>query len=155
MSSFIPHNVWDPTLIISQIAVLQSLFYMSLGCCCYFIDAIFNENITLAQIFSYKYVTFGSPIGWSTILAYVVSSITIAIGLVKIVERARKCLDFVTTIHFIHLIVCIIYGGFPRWMWWIINIFTIAMTAVLGEYLCLRNDLKEIPLGESRFSVDV
>jgi len=154
MSSFIPQNIWDPTLIVAQIIALQSLFYISMGCCCYFIDAIFNENISLDQLFSHKYVSF-SPSGWATILAYVFTSIVIAIGLVKIVERAKKCLDFVITVHFIHLIVCIFYTGFPRWLWWIINIFTIALTAVLGEYLCLRNDLREIPLGESRFSVDV
>ncbi len=41
-----------------------------------------------------------------------------AAALLLQVERAKKCLDFSFTVHFIHIVTCISYAGFPRrWEW--------------------------------------
>src|SRR5690606_30431592 len=68
--------------------------------------------------------------------------------LMYVVERAKKCLDFSSTMHIFHLLGCIVYSRrFPdRWEWWVINIVTLILTAVLGEFLCQRKELREIPL---------
>lgn len=71
--------------------------------------------------------------------------------LVYLVERAKKCLDFCATLYIIHLFICTIYGGWPASItWWVVNITSLVLMALLGEYLCMRRELQEIPIS-SRF----
>lgn len=73
--------------------------------------------------------------------------------LVYLIERAKKCLDFSATLYIIHLFTCIIYGGWPSSMtWWVVNITAFAVMALLGEYLCMRRELHEIPISRYRSS---
>ena len=70
-----------------------------------------------------------------------------------VVERAKKCLDFAATLYIIHLFICIVYGGWPASVtWWVVNITGLAIMALLGEYLCIRRELKEIPISWLRAS---
>ena len=70
-----------------------------------------------------------------------------------VVERAKKCLDFAATLYIIHLFICIVYGGWPASVtWWVVNIAGLAIMALLGEYLCIRRELKEIPISRLRAS---
>ncbi|KAH9615447.1 hypothetical protein KSS87_021362 [Heliosperma pusillum] len=71
--------------------------------------------------------------------------------LVYIIERAKKCLDFSATIYIVHLFICIMYGGWPSsFTWWIVNIAGLAIMALLGEYLCIRRELQDIPINRYR-----
>lgn len=57
-----------------------------------------------------------------------------AILLPVIVERAKKCLDFTSTLHIIHLSICSLYDGVPRnWEWWFLQIVALSLMVVLGE----------------------
>jgi len=70
-----------------------------------------------------------------------------------LIERSKKCLDFAATIYIIHLCICIVYGGWPSSIaWWIVNGTGIALMALLGEYLCIRRELREIPIPRYRSS---
>lgn len=63
------------------------------------------------------------------------------------VERAKKCLDFGVTLYFIDLLVQCFYLEFPKtWNWWIVQGAATAVTVLLGEYLCSRRELEEIPM---------
>ncbi|GJM94019.1 hypothetical protein PR202_ga10630 [Eleusine coracana subsp. coracana] len=71
-----------------------------------------------------------------------------------VIERAKKCLDFAATLYIIHLFICIVYGGWPASVtWWVVNITGLAIMSLLGEYLCIRRELKEIPISRLRASV--
>ena len=74
-----------------------------------------------------------------------------ALSLWYIVKRTKQCLDFTLTVHLIHFIICCIYNSrVPTSMsWWITNIVVIVIMTVLGEFLCMRTEMKEIPLGTS------
>ncbi|KAE8696087.1 regulator of telomere elongation helicase 1-like [Hibiscus syriacus] len=64
-----------------------------------------------------------------------------------LIERAKKCLDFSATLYIIHLFICIMYGGWPSSItWWVINVTVVAVMVLLGEYLCIRRELREIPI---------
>jgi hypothetical protein len=64
-----------------------------------------------------------------------------------LIERAKKCLDFSATVYIVHLFICIIHGGWPTSLtWWAVNGTGIAVMALLGEYLCIRRELREIPI---------
>jgi hypothetical protein len=80
--------------------------------------------------------------------------------------------DFTFTLYFVHIIVCCFYyevsvlvvsllhdvsrlhdrSGcvliqFPlEWEWWLINVISSVFMASLGEYICSRNELEDIPL---------
>jgi hypothetical protein len=69
--------------------------------------------------------------------------------LTLIVERAKKCLDFAFTSHFIHLVACTAFEAFPgNWEWWILQLASLIIMAVVGEYLCMRRELREIRLSD-------
>lgn len=71
--------------------------------------------------------------------------------LVFLIERAKKCLDFSVTLFVVHLFVCMLYGGLPSSVtWWVVNGTGIAVMALLGEYLCIRRELREIPITRLR-----
>lgn len=68
-------------------------------------------------------------------------------GLWVIVRRAKQCLDFAATAHLIHLVNCCIYDGFPSsGSWWMLNLTCMALMAVIGEFVCMRTELKAIPV---------
>lgn len=73
--------------------------------------------------------------------------------LLYLVERAKKCLDFAATLYIIHLFICIIYGGWPSSItWWVVNLSSLALMSLLGEWLCIRRELREIPITRLRAS---
>ena len=66
-----------------------------------------------------------------------------------IVEKSKKVLDFSITLFMIHLCSCVFYNGMPAtWDWWIIHVFSTIVMILLGEYLCARRELDDIPLLE-------
>jgi len=70
-----------------------------------------------------------------------------ALALVVLVGRAKQCLDFAATVHAVHLVVCIAYGGWPgSFYWWAVAVTSLIVMAVLGEYLCMKRELAPIAL---------
>lgn len=64
-----------------------------------------------------------------------------------VVERLKKCLDFTFTLYFIHVIICSLYEGFPvEWGFWMSNAVSFLVMVFLGEYLCSRLEMENIPL---------
>ena len=48
-----------------------------------------------------------------------------------------------------------VYGGWPSSItWWIVNGTGIAVMALLGEYLCIKRELRDIPITRFRSSKD-
>jgi Integral membrane protein S linking to the trans Golgi network len=70
-----------------------------------------------------------------------------AVLLAIIVEKSKKCLDFSVTLFLLHFFFCLLYGGLPRtWDWYIIHILGTITMVLMGEYLCSKRELDEIPL---------
>lgn len=64
-----------------------------------------------------------------------------------IVEKSKKCLDFSFTLFIVHLLIVCVYDGFPStWDWWIVHICSVVTMVLLGEYLCARREMEDIPL---------
>jgi hypothetical protein len=48
------------------------------------------------------------------------------------------------------------YDGFPRYtMWWLLNISTMLIMAIGGEWLCMRKELRPITLSGGRADDDI
>jgi protein SYS1 len=138
---------FDPKLIVGQIFVLQTLFYMVEGLLLFIFYILFGSNITLDSIFYYKFITISNTRGWSNIFIMLLSSGFLAYSLIHVVERAKKCLDFSFTLFFLHFLFCWVYGGFPgSFVWWVVNISCLVLMTVCGEQLCMREEQKDIQL---------
>ena len=71
-----------------------------------------------------------------------------SLGLWYVVQRTKLCLDFTCTVHLFHVILCWHYNGaLPLYFsWWIINSICVAVMCVAGEFLCMRTELRAIPI---------
>mmetsp|Transcript_1594 Transcript_1594/g.2208 ORF Transcript_1594/g.2208 Transcript_1594/m.2208 type:complete len:188 (+) Transcript_1594:75-638(+) len=140
-------QLFNPRLILSQIISLQSFHYLVLGIIFQINHVLFATSITIDRIFTTKYIDVWSAEGWIDNSAILLSSLIGAVLLAIIVEKSKKCLDFSVTLFLIHIVTCSIYGGFPStWDWWIVHTMGMIAMVVLGEYLCSKKELSDIPL---------
>ncbi|KAI3671562.1 hypothetical protein L1987_87301 [Smallanthus sonchifolius] len=146
--------VWDPWLIVAQIVCIQCLYYLTLGVFMTVLVGTRVSRMSLVYFFDYATITLSTVTGWCVIASFVLSSIAGAGFLLYWIERAKKCLDFSATLYIIHLWICVLYGGWPSSItWWVVNGTGLAIMALLGEYLCIKRELREIPISRLRSSV--
>lgn len=140
--------IWDPILIISQIVLMQCIYYSFLGLWVAGVDGLVQINRSLNQIFSYDVLGFATVQGRLSMMAFILNSLTCALGLWLFIRRGKQCLDFTVTVHFFHMIGCWIYNShLPASLcWWLVNVASMALMAVTGEYLCMRTELMAIPV---------
>lgn len=53
---------------------------------------------------------------------------------------------FSCTFHVVHFVVCFFYEGFPSLSYWLLNVTCLVIMCVTSEFLCMREEMKEIPL---------
>lgn len=154
-------SVWDPTLIVAQMAIMQSLMYLNLGTLVYFgVPALTGRTKhslahtdpcakALGMVLDPDCTNSSSAQGWVVVACWVATAVVVSFALVTVVERAKKCLDFVATAHGVHFVIACLYAQkLPTTVaFYCTQIFCVVLSAVLGEWLCLRRELREIPLG--------
>lgn len=129
----------DPILIVSQIIAMQSFYYASLGA--YFVSCHLISGLPLSL--DRFFATDRSP----DVAAGFAASVAGALLLRTIVEKSRKCLDFAVTLNGLHLLFCLLYSRhWPNAAWWLSTLAILVVMVVLGEYLCSRRELMDIPL---------
>ncbi|KAF3775940.1 SYS1-like protein [Nymphaea thermarum] len=139
--------VWDPWLIVSQIMCLQCLYYLTLGLFMWILVGTRVSRLTLVYFFDYSTLTASTITGWCTMSSFLLTAVAGAGYMFLLIERAKKCLDFSATLYIIHLFMCLVYGGWPSsFTWWIVNGTGFAIMALLGEWLCIKRELREIPI---------
>ncbi|KAL3511810.1 hypothetical protein ACH5RR_024527 [Cinchona calisaya] len=145
--------VWDPWLIVAQIVCLQCLYYLNLGVFLAILVGTRVSRMSLFYFFDFAAVAASTVTGWSVIASFILSSLVGAAFLVYLVERAKKCLDFSATLYITHIFICIIYGGWPSSItWWVVNVTGLAVMVLLSKRLCIRRELREIPITRYRSS---
>ncbi|CAJ0963958.1 unnamed protein product, partial [Mesorhabditis belari] len=148
MSSFRSY-VWDPSLLFSQMIALQSVFYSahSIFMMAY---SFTGYQPSVSHIFTIQPLRFMSFI-------QLMASTSVAVAISFLVQRTRQCLDFACTVHLFHLIlVCIVNASFPTsLLWWLLQIISVTICTVLGEYLCTRIESREIKLSNSPSKYDL
>lgn len=78
-----------------------------------------------------------------------------ALMLSRIVCRAKQCLDFTSTLHFWHILAVILYDKIPfQASFWLLQVFSLVISTVLSEYICLKLETREIFLStNSKYEV--
>jgi len=141
-------SVWDPPLLVAQIIAVQCLFYVGAGAMLMILDVITGQSVSLDQLFAYDVLHVKDAKGRCIVGAFILNSLFSAIALWFIVQRAKLCLDFSGTVHFYHMLCCWGYnGGVPSTIsWWLLNAVCVTVMCVCGEFLCIRTEMKAIPL---------
>lgn len=140
--------IWDPVLIVSQILLMQCIYYSFLGLWLAGVDGLVQNSRSLDQIFSYEVLGFSTLQGRLSMMAFILNSLTCALGLWFFIRRGKQCLDFTVTVHLFHMVGCWAYNArLPAALsWWLVNMVCMALMAVIGEYLCMRTELRAIPV---------
>jgi len=127
---------------------MQCVFYVGIGFTVALVDYVFGTHRSLEHIFSFQLLQFRGTHGKLLMVASVLNALIGGVGLWHIVRRTKQCWDFTTTIYVIHLLICwCVSGSFPNTVsWWFISVACGVIMTVFGEYLCMRTELKAIPL---------
>jgi len=142
------HAIWDPWLIVGQLVLLWSAFYLLQGAWLCLFALAFGTPLRLAALLSPASLRLTVAAGWPALGAVLLSAPLFGYLLLPVVGRAKQCLDFATSVTALHTLLCWSYSGFPRgWDWWAAHVVSCAAAVLLGEYLCLQKELEAIPLG--------
>ena len=105
--------MFDPVLILLQIASLQCFYYLAMGTLWGVMHVLFSSPVSLDHFFTPKFVNFVSIGGWIESISVLLCSVVGAYLLSTIVERSKKCVDFTFTLYFLHILCCTVYSAFP------------------------------------------
>ncbi|XP_070497916.1 protein SYS1 homolog [Chironomus tepperi] len=138
---------FDPILLISQIVAQQSFMYFTLTSLLVIGLNFLEINLSLSAIFDFRQINVTDTEGILIISCFITNSLFGAIFLWYFVKRRKMCLDFCCTYHFVHFIVCYFYEfELPSLSFWLLNSTCLVIMCVTSEYLCMREEMKEIPL---------
>ena len=141
------NKAFNPRLIFSQIVAMQCFHYVVLGFLVQVNYVVFGTSITLDRLFTDEYVGIWTAGGWADTTAILIASLVGSVLLAVIVEKSKKCLDFSVTLFMIHFILCTLYKGVPAtWDWYIVHVLGTILMVLVGEYLCSRRELDDIPM---------
>ncbi|KAM7362749.1 protein SYS1 homolog, partial [Cochliomyia hominivorax] len=131
--------------------LFKKFLYFTLGILVGLANLVAGDNYRLDNIFEYHEIHVSDLGGRLIICAFVTNSFLASLALWCIVRRAKLCLDFSCTFHIFHLLICWWYNNaFPSNIsWWLLNCITATIMCIGGEFLCLKSELKEIPVGYS------
>ncbi|KAK0072492.1 hypothetical protein PV325_011281, partial [Microctonus aethiopoides] len=141
-------TTWDPVLIICQIIAVQTVMYFFLGIWIWIVATLLNTTQSLNYAFQYEEIHVKDFAGRLLISIFVLNSLIGSFTLWWLVQRTKQCLDFACTAHLIHLICCWVYNSnFPTtFSWWCLNTVSTTIMCVCGEFLCMKSEIKAIPL---------
>mmetsp|Transcript_26954 Transcript_26954/g.65464 ORF Transcript_26954/g.65464 Transcript_26954/m.65464 type:complete len:154 (+) Transcript_26954:352-813(+) len=144
-------EIWDPVLIVNQIAIMQSSFYLLTGLWLVLLQTLMGSRSepALDQLLSAETMDFDQPLSSVPILAVLLGAPLCAVICSVVVDRAWQCLDFSATTHFLHLVACSFYGGFPLyWEWWAANLLSMIVMVLLSEYWLVKKEQEPIEMDE-------
>mmetsp|Transcript_8344 Transcript_8344/g.15475 ORF Transcript_8344/g.15475 Transcript_8344/m.15475 type:complete len:154 (-) Transcript_8344:366-827(-) len=148
-------EIWDPWLILAQMGIMQSAFYLLTGLWLMLLQTLMGGQPTLGHLLSAPMMDLDRPASSAPILALSLGAPLCAIICSQVVDRAWQCLDFSGTVYLIHLILCTTHSGFPvHWEWWCANVLSMAIMVLLSEYWLVKREQQPIEM-DKMFSAKV
>ncbi|KAI9203780.1 integral membrane protein S linking to the trans Golgi network-domain-containing protein [Polychytrium aggregatum] len=148
---------FDPILIVAQIVTLQCLYYLSLSLIIFVMELLTGSSVTIRHILGSSEIRTDTVLGWAIFFSFLLNSCIGSYSLLVVVQRAKLCLDFASTLHFFHLIICTLYSRqLPNsFLWWINFVLSLVGMSLGGEYLCMQMELRPITLGNPLGALDL
>ena len=140
---------FNPKLIITQMLCLQSLWYC--GLCVTSLPLNYPSTFPVVTLFSSDHWHVKDRLGMAHGVGVLLCTILLAFACAVIVERSRKCWDFVGSVFIVHLLLVSVCQGYlpSEPMWWSINVLSAVLSTLGGEYLCSRTETESILLRPS------
>ena len=127
--------IWDPVLIVSQIVAIQGFYYTTLGILMSILFQLSSTSPTLSHLINPRHLNLSNLENTLVVMAMAINSLCVAVFLWVIVQRAKLCLDFTCTLHFLHALIGWSYcGTLLTFSSFIIQIVCISISAIVGEY---------------------
>lgn len=105
------------------------------------LDAAFAVDVRISQqIFNHTYVTFSNLPGCVTCVALIaVMAVPSALAFTLLVAKAKRSVDFATTLFVTQTTATTFHSGFPNSpVWWFVNITATIAMAVVADYVSVR-----------------
>ncbi|KAI7884871.1 hypothetical protein K492DRAFT_234444 [Lichtheimia hyalospora FSU 10163] len=137
---------WDPLLIIAQIVSLQSVYYITISILLLLALALTGDELSLDAILNDNEIRTDTVFGWTLALVWIVNAAISIPVLVFLIQRAKLVLDFVATLHGIHMVLIWSHTGhFPTCgAWWVLQVVSIIAMTLGGEWACMQREMEPI-----------
>eukprot|EP01071_Lankesteria_metandrocarpae_P002080 Lankesteria_metandrocarpae@DN2063_c0_g1_i1.p1 len=136
-----------PSHIVSQMVVLQSCFYLTFSVLQWSAFSLFQLPSTPRNLFNWQKYAFRDQYGTAVNVVFLSVCLAMAPIVAVVVERAKKCLDFVCTYHSFHCLFTWLHSGFPKsGAFWAVHLAGVVLTTFLSEWICFQNEAQEIRL---------
>merc|ERR1719383_937331 len=107
----------------------------------------------MSSLFLWEDYTWSTRRGVVLVCCVWATALVMAVSLRFIVERAKKCLDFVCTYHFFNLVATWLMSGLPlSYRWWVVQGVGLLIAVLLGEWICFLEETKEIKVNKPDIS---
>lgn len=101
----------------------------------------------LDHLLSWRRVNTITFVNMMVCLSLLFNACLCALALRLVVARTKRCWDFGATVYIVHLAVASALRGFPfSWLWWMLVATCAIVTVLLGELLCARFEMADIPV---------
>ena len=143
--------------VVGQIVAVQLGFWLVLGVAAVLLDVVVGVTPLQAplQMFDWRVFRLDSVRGYVSVLAFVAAAALACVVMLLVVGRAKKCLDFCSTMYGYHAVTVVaVSRSLPRsFLWWVLLVVGVVLSTVCSELICLRRELKEIPVSGSSMIV--
>lgn len=148
MQSF-RQSSFRPLQTTSQIFLFTSLYYFLHSTTLIPLLLLSGSPISLDYIFNHALLQ-STATGFMLLFHHCITSVATSYLLLKIIKRAKLCLDFSATLIFIHFISCWTYQhAFPSTaLFYIACFLDLLIMSLGGEYLCMRQEMEPIALNK-------
>ena len=138
-------------LCVTSSSKLNIYFWLRMDQSMCVLAAPYLRNLSFNYTFGWRHVNMGAFVNYMVVLSFLINSVVCAVALRFVVSRAKKCLDFGSTMYIIHMFWCWAYKSFPTgYVWWAVMATCLAITVLLGEYLCVQLEMADIPLAGAK-----
>ncbi|KYO01906.1 putative protein SYS1 [Plasmodium gaboni] len=134
---------------------LQSIYYSICSFTIFLIFTIYGFPRNIKYLFNTTSYFEGEAVLLYLFFIHIINSIIMSYFIKVIVKRTKKCLDYVISCYLIHFLLCVFISGFSKsYNWYACFFLFVFLTVILSEYICYKEDIKEITISSLRNEQD-
>eukprot|EP01063_Lacrimia_lanifica_P009902 TRINITY_DN16737_c0_g2_i1.p1 TRINITY_DN16737_c0_g2~~TRINITY_DN16737_c0_g2_i1.p1 ORF type:complete len:208 (+),score=55.45 TRINITY_DN16737_c0_g2_i1:59-682(+) len=140
--------VFDPVLIVTQIVVLQAVFYLLVGGAFFLFEgSLLPTTPSLSIVFNADLLDLHTVVGVVSVGVFTLAAVAMAWAFLAVVSRSKRCLDHAVTMYTVHTLLCTAAYHFPTTLdYWLLILTNASGLTLLSEYLCMKQELRDIPI---------
>lgn len=135
----------SPSKIALQIILLQIFYYTTASVLFFCWARLFGFELQIKNwLFSWEYINYGTTLGLSLCILWLLDSLICVLFLTVIVGRSKLAWDFAVTIHAINLIIVLITTGkLPSFSWFVLQLLSSLILVFLSTWTTRWKELRD------------